>query len=556
MLVLSFQILQGMELQQNPVLWVVLGAAVLLPIILSVSVGIQLFRLVKDQRQKVPGAGYRMRILIGFFVLILFAALPQSMLSLNFMRIAVDTWFRPEIGEALEGGLNLAVEYYQQEARRLEDFADSDLLKNVVRGAVSEPGRTLDLIRQLRPELSAIQIVANSGVQLAAYGEPEQLYEPGLLLREAPGRLVRAALENRDVLRIKVLVPSAADAQGALLLSLEIASNFDVRARNLQTNLGYFTQFAANQNLFTFAVLLFYGFFAVPLILVALLVSFYFSDQMIYPIVSLEAATRKVAEGDFSFRILSRRKEDLDVLTTSFNSMVSELERSRNKLVHSERVAAWKDMAQRLAHEIKNPLTPIKLSAERMVWKYNQGAENFGEILTQATSTIITEVDRLALMLTEFRNFARLPNPEPEEFLLLPEIHEVRDLYNEYPNIRIDISGISDDSIIYGDRKQIRQVLENLIKNGIEACSHEGIIRLGAYKVTKADREYCRIMVEDNGEGIPEGVEIFTPYFTSKETGTGLGLAIVERIVADHGGNIFFETVLHEGTRFYVDFPF
>jgi len=504
----------------------------------------------------VPGAGYRIRILIGFFVLILFAALPQSMLSLNFMRIAVDTWFRPEIGEALEGGLNLAVEYYQQEARRLEDFADSDLLKNVVRGAVSEPGRTLDLIRQLRPELSAIQIVANSGVQLAAYGEPEQLYEPGLLLREAPGRLVRAALENRDVLRIKVLVPSAADAQGALLLSLEIASNFDVRARNLQTNLGYFTQFAANQNLFTFAVLLFYGFFAVPLILVALLVSFYFSDQMIYPIVSLEAATRKVAEGDFSFRILSRRKEDLDVLTTSFNSMVSELERSRNKLVHSERVAAWKDMAQRLAHEIKNPLTPIKLSAERMVWKYNQGAENFGEILTQATSTIITEVDRLALMLTEFRNFARLPNPEPEEFLLLPEIHEVRDLYNEYPNIRIDISGISDDSIIYGDRKQIRQVLENLIKNGIEACSHEGIIRLGAYKVTKADREYCRIMVEDNGEGIPEGVEIFTPYFTSKETGTGLGLAIVERIVADHGGNIFFETVLHEGTRFYVDFPF
>jgi len=554
MLVLSFQFLQGLEFRQNPLLWVVIGIAVLLPIVLFVSVIYRLLRIIRDRRNHVAGAGYRLRILVGFLVLILFAAIPQSLLTFNFMNIAVNSWFRPEIGVALQGGLDLAVDYYQREARRLEDFVESDIFRNIVRTSITNPFDTLDLLLQVRPELSSIQIIDNSGVQIGAFGPSSMWFSSRSILQEPDGRLVRSALVNHDILRIKQAVPFNEPSQGAILLSIEIARDFDERARALQSSLGYFTQFSENQALFTFSVIFFYGFFSLPLILVAAMLSFYFSDQIIQPILGLETATRKVAEGDFSFRILSRKGEELDGITQSFNTMISELEKSRNKLVHSERVAAWKDMAQRLAHEIKNPLTPIKLSAERLVRKY--GAENYEEILQQASRVITTEVDRLSQMLTEFREFARLPSPEPELFALEPVILEIASLYADYPNICIDNSGISGNSMVYGDSQQVRQVLQNLIKNAIEACEYQGTIKLQSFKVTKSARDFCRILVADDGPGIPEGASIFTPYFTTKPTGTGLGLSIVERIVADHGGSIYYESSSGVGTTFYLDFPY
>lgn len=557
MLLLAIQVLEGVELRQNVVLWVVLAIAVILPVILLVSVGIQFFHLVKGRKHQHPGAGFRLRIVAYFVALVLFASIPQGILSLNFVRVAVSTWFRPDIGQALESGLTLAVEYYQQEAQRLENFSSSEVLRNVLRSALAEPDRSLGLIRQFRPEVDAIQLVNNSGGVEAYFGPEELFYDPGLLLQEADGNLVRVSLQNHDVIRIKVPVPDAQSPQGALLLSLEISPDFEERARSLQSSLVYFSQFAENQPLFSFIVFLFYMLFSMPLMLVTIHASFFFSKEMVRPVLSLEVATKKVAEGDFGYRILSRKPEDLDHLADSFNKMVSELERSRNKLVHSERIAAWKDMAQRLAHEIKNPLTPIKLSAERLMKKYDQEVPEFRDIMAQSVNTIVSEVDRLALMLTEFRNFARLPNPEPVEFQLHDLLGQIRSLYQEYPNIRIDIESVQEDTMIYGDPKQVKQVLGNLIKNSLEAFEgREGRISFGAFPITRSDREYCRIVIEDDGPGVPGGLEIFTPYVTSKQNGTGLGLAIVERIVSDHLGQISYDSSPGKGTRFYLDFPY
>ncbi len=555
MLILSFQLLHGFEFQQNVVLWVVLGIAIMLPVVLVLSVGFQVFKLLVDRRNRRPGAGYRLKMLAGFSILILLAAIPQGILALNFIRTGVSTWFRPDLMYSLEGGLSLAVEYYQQESRRLEDFSQSEIVRNVLRTALDDPDRALGLLMQFRPELAALQLVDNSGLQLGFIGPSAFQYDIRRLLQEPYGRLVRVSLVNRDVIRLKVPVPSAQNPLGALLMSLEISPDFEYRARNLQRSLLYVTQFTENQALFTFGVVIFYGLFSIPLILVAMQVSFFLSNQMVHPIMNLEAATKKVAEGDFSYRILSRRAEDLDHLTTSFNAMISELEKSRNRLVHSERIAAWKDMAQRLAHEIKNPLTPIKLSAERLVKKYDQASPDYGDVLQRSVKTIMNEVDRLDMMLTEFRNFARLPHPEPVEFPLLPMVREFQDLYQNYPNIRIDISGLSDNTMMYGDPKQIRQVLGNLIKNSIEAFQYSGSIKLGAFRVSKADREFCRIILEDDGPGLPPDVPIFTPYYTTKPNGTGLGLAIVERIIGDHSGKISYESTPGAGVRFYLDFP-
>jgi nitrogen fixation/metabolism regulation signal transduction histidine kinase len=320
-------------------------------------------------------------------------------------------------------------------------------------------------------------------------------------------------------------------------------------------------------------LIFFYFFFSFPIFLLSILVSFLLTEEIIRPIVNLEEATRRVAEGDFSFRILSRSADELSHLVGSFNRMVSELSHSREKLKQSEKITAWQEMAQRLAHEIKNPLTPIKLSAQRILKKYASdsqanartavegaptGTGDFQKVLQASVSSIVREVDNLNDLLVEFRKFARLPMPRLQSVHLRELVEEVVQMYtNLSTEVTIDSSHIGEDSVIRADPGQINQVLANLIRNAIQAMPKGGEISIRSAVVNKENRQFCRIWIKDSGSGIPEDIRnrVFEPYFTSKSEGAGLGLAIVQRIVFDHDGNIWFETEEGVGTTFIVDLP-
>jgi nitrogen fixation/metabolism regulation signal transduction histidine kinase len=253
--------------------------------------------------------------------------------------------------------------------------------------------------------------------------------------------------------------------------------------------------------------------------------------------------------------------------------MVSELSHSREKLKQTEKISAWQEIAQRLAHEIKNPLTPIKLSAQRILKKYPvepeagagrradrglPGSGEFRRVLQASVSSIVREVDNLNDLLVEFREFARLPLPRLQSVHLREPVGEVTQMYrNLSTDVKIDSSHISEDSVIKADPGQIRQVLANLIRNAVQAMPDGGEISIRSAVVHKENRRFCRIWIKDNGSGIPEEIRarVFEPYFTSKKDGVGLGLAIVERIVFDHDGNIWFETQEGVGTTFIIDLP-
>jgi nitrogen fixation/metabolism regulation signal transduction histidine kinase len=242
----------------------------------------------------------------------------------------------------------------------------------------------------------------------------------------------------------------------------------------------------------------------------------------------------------------------------SFNAMVRELARSRTALLRTEKINLWQDMAQRLAHEIKNPLTPIKLSAERVLRRAKSDPEHLTEIVDSCMLAIIQEVDGLSTMLTDFRSFARMPPPTLERAKAIAVIEDAAALYrSSYPGIEFDISGVDAQIVVEADRRHFSQVIANLILNAVDAMEGKGRIEFRAELVKKRDSRYCRISIRDNGKGIPEEARphIFTPYFTTKETGTGLGLPIVERIVNDHGGTIWFDTAVGVGTTFYIDLP-
>jgi nitrogen fixation/metabolism regulation signal transduction histidine kinase len=331
-----------------------------------------------------------------------------------------------------------------------------------------------------------------------------------------------------------------------------------VYAEDMRVTIEIFRHFEQYHSVFLLVISVFYAFFSFPLMLLAILACFRLSDEIIRPLVNLEKATRKVAEGDFAFRILPRSYEALPIMSESFNRMVMELEKNRLQSKQTEKVAAWQEIAQRLAHEIKNPLTPIKLSAQRVLKRYSEKAEDFEKVLNSAVQAIIHEVDGLDALLTEFRNFSRMPAPRPEPVNLKNLVLEAAAMYRYgTEGVFISYDEVPGDISLNLDPGQIKQVFTNLITNAIEAMPRGGNIIFRADLVKKGNTRYCRIQVGDTGGGItPEdSSRVFTPYYTTKPSGTGLGLSVVERIIFEHGGQVWFESDPGAGTTFFIDLP-
>jgi two-component system nitrogen regulation sensor histidine kinase NtrY len=219
-----------------------------------------------------------------------------------------------------------------------------------------------------------------------------------------------------------------------------------------------------------------------------------------------------------------------------------------------ERIEAWQEMARRLAHEVKNPLTPIKLSTERLLYAYEFKPREFGEILFKTTSTIINETKRLEKLVNEFSRFARLPTVKLEKKNISVTLNELIDFFQgAYPRFKIIKNINFSELYINYDESQLKQVIINLVNNSIEAS--EGTEKYVEIKAEK-NEDFFILSIYDRGSGIKPEIQdkIFEPYFTTKKQGSGLGLAIAERIVSEHNGDIWFESN-EDGTTFFIQIP-
>ena len=235
--------------------------------------------------------------------------------------------------------------------------------------------------------------------------------------------------------------------------------------------------------------------------------------------------------------------------------MVDKLKESIEKLQKSERENAWRDMAKQIAHEIKNPLTPMKLSIQLLLRSWENQDPDFDERLKNTTETLITQIETLKRIAEEFSEFAKMPKPQEQVINVANKIEEICKLYeNSDVDVIPDLQHYKEPLII-ADEKQITRALINLVKNAIQAIPQgvkgKIILRLEIYggKVV--------IKVIDNGSGIPEEVrdKLFIPSFTTKSSGMGLGLAMVKNIVDNAGGKISFTTEVGKGTTFILEFP-
>ncbi len=271
---------------------------------------------------------------------------------------------------------------------------------------------------------------------------------------------------------------------------------------------------------------------------------------------SLAEGSLAAARGDLDYRVPVRSKDEVGAVANAFNFMMEDLQTSKDRLVIAERIAAWQEIARRLAHEIKNPLTPIQMAMDTLRKTWRKKHPEFGEILEESTTTVLQEADRLKHIVTEFSDFARMPKPEFQRLDLNEVIRSALTLYQGAAPVETKLGTIPQ---LDADKNQIHQVVLNLVENGRDAIGARanGKIVVSTRLGDAGDR--AMLIVEDNGPGVPSELKdkVFAPYFTTKHNkgGTGLGLAIVHRIISDHGGRITVTEAPGGGARFAIELP-
>lgn len=290
-------------------------------------------------------------------------------------------------------------------------------------------------------------------------------------------------------------------------------------------------------------------------LLVAIVLSSWAAARVTRPVEDLANAAREVARGKWDASVETNSHDEIGELAASFNVMTRDLLDQREKLVQAERVAAWRELARRLAHELKNPLFPLQLTVENLLRSRERGDKEFNETFQENAATLLSEIANLKNIISRFSDFSKMPQPQVQEVQLSDVIESALKIFNaqlEANHIQI-IREFSDPDPVAADPDLLHRAISNLASNAIEAMPDGG--RLTVRTVQTASS--ATIEISDTGPGLApeESVRVFTPYYTSKPNGTGLGLAIVQSIVSDHGGRISVNSEPGCGTTFIIELP-
>lgn len=291
-------------------------------------------------------------------------------------------------------------------------------------------------------------------------------------------------------------------------------------------------------------------------ILFAVAVSLWIAARISAPIEQLARAAQQVAAGDWNARVDIMARDEVGVLARSFNNMTNQLTTQRDRLVQSERVAAWRELARRLAHELKNPLFPLQITVDNMLRARKLPRIQFDEIFNESTATIQSELSNLRAIIARFSDFSKMPDPKLERMDARDAVHRVLAIYGpalEEKKIDVGTAITPDQLIVLADSELLHRALSNLVLNAMDAMPDGGTLTVSAARSV----DTARIAVADSGPGLTdeEAARLFTPYYTTRQHGTGLGLAIVQSVITDHRGRIFVERPDNGGARFVVVLP-
>jgi nitrogen fixation/metabolism regulation signal transduction histidine kinase len=572
--------------------WILLISAVGI-VMLLVMLGFKLTQLIGEYRRHLIGSRLKART-VGIFVALVGAPLLiVYFFALAFLVRGIDSWFDTDVRQGLNQALTLSrealevarrdfLERTETLARELARTPDEALLHRLV--AERRSGGATD-IALVAPDGQILAFSSDGPLtQVSSLATAEILTQvrqgkPYVSLEPVSdgGYVVRAAASLRDRLGADL---SIHQEQRTVFAVYPISARLAELSDTVQRAHAQYGELTYQRQLLKYSFQLTLTLVLLLTLLAAIYGAFFYAQKLVKPIQDLAAGTRAVGKGDFDTRLPLSSRDEMGFLVHSFNDMTrrlakarEEAQRSEKALLRAQRDAAWGEVARRLAHEIKNPLTPIQLAAERLRRRFlQQMGPADAEVLDRATHTIVQQVESMKQMVNAFSEYARAPQLHMAPFDLNKLVLEVAEPYRSAQGTtqnaaenRVQLQLTLDPALerIEADRNRIRQILNNLVANGMDALGAPGSIVPGAMLElatrldTGAEPPQAEIIVSDNGPGFdPQLMDrVFEPYVTSKPRGTGLGLAIVKKIVEEHGGRIEARNRPEGGAQMRIQLP-
>jgi len=547
----SFIILNDSNLQ------ILLVSDLLLLILFFSLIVYETYKILRERKKKNLGSVTTLRYILFFTTTTLLPSILIAVFSLILFNVGLQKYFDNKIKKAINNSAEVASNYVDQVRNSIE--ADILLMvldvNNQSNLFYENPKRFYNILgtQRLLRRLDEVHLldsssniimsnVVNSSLKFVP--PPEEAF-----IRSLNGRPIRITDANTNRTSALVKLTNFIDTYLYIVKFMDPQLIYYLQQTGEAVNFYYSVQENKTGIKITFVII--YLLIVSLLLFLAIIISINFASKLTSPIINLIKASENISLGDLNAKVpLIETDKDFQKLNENFNSMIDKLKIQQDKLLTSAKHSAWETVARKLAHEIKNPLTPIQLSIDQIRAKYSKKIDSNDNNLTNYLNTISKQIKDIEHLVNEFSDFARMPKPIFKKIDLTKVISRSLNLNKlSEPDIDFEFSTKQSTNIISGDEEQLNRVFINLLKNAIESIlekKNKNVDFKGKINVDiQQDSDYIYITIEDNGIGFDDvnKTKMLTPYFTTKKNGTGLGLAIVTKIISDHNSNILFNSV-------------
>ena len=526
------------------------------------------YKILRQRKKGKLGSETISRYILFFSTTTLLPSILIALFSLILFNVGLQKYFDKKIKGAINNSAKVANDYVEQ----TRDSIESDILlmvldiNNKSSMFYDYPKRFFNILasQRLLRRLDEVHLLDSSGnIIMSNVISSSKIFIPppeeafALSLNGKPIRITDAKANRTSAL---VKLDNFIDTYLYIVKFMEPRLINYLKLTNEAVSFYYSVQENKTGIKITFALI--YLLIVSLLLFLSIIISINFASRLTSPIVNLIGASEKISSGNLNAKVpLIETDKEFQKLNENFNSMIEKLKKQQDKLLASERHAAWESVARKLAHEIKNPLTPIQLSIDRIREKYLNRVNDSENKFSSYLNTITKQIKDIEHLVNEFSDFARMPKPKLKKINLSKVVSRSLSLLQlSEKDITFTFVGKDSNSYIKGDEEQINRVFMNLIKNSIESINEkkrENAVFKGKINVDiKQDSDYIYVEIEDNGVGFDEDnkKKMLTPYYTTKAKGTGLGLAIVTKIISDHNSAILFNSIKN-GAKVEISIP-
>ena len=526
------------------------------------------YKILKERKKGKLGSETTLRYIIFFSTTSLLPSLLIAIFSLILFNVGLQKYFDNKIKTVVNNSSEVAQNYVDQTRNSIEAdillvLIDVNTKSNMF---YDNPKRFSNLLssQRLLRRLDEIHLLDSSGnIVMSSVIDPALNFVPPpeeAFERSLNGKPIRITDARTNRTSALVKLSNFIDTYLYIVKFMDPKLINYLKQTSEAVSFYYSVQDSKTGIKITFAVI--YLLIVSLLLFLSIIISINFASRLTLPIINLISASEKISTGDLSAQVpIIETDKELQKLNTNFNSMIDKLKKQQGKLLDSERYAAWESVARKLAHEIKNPLTPIQLSIDRIREKYLNKNYSDNSRFSNYLDTITKQIKDIEHLVNEFSDFARMPKPILKKINLNKLIYRSISLHElSEKDINFVFPQHKDSFFIKGDEQQLNRVFINLIKNSIESINEKktkNAVFKGKINVDIIeDSDYIYVTLVDNGMGFDEAnkKKMITPYFTTKKKGTGLGLSIVTKIINDHNSTILFNSI-KDGAKIEITIP-